>query len=89
MELLPPGWQDLSAEGVVILGVIMLMLGWLVPKRIYDRQMADKDATIQFQRETIAALTSAATNLAIPAKTAAAALRSIAREADTPKGGDE
>ena len=89
MDVLPPGWQNVSAEGLVALVVIAVLLGWLVPKRWHDRAMADKDATIEWQRKAIESLTGATTNLAVSAKTSAAALRSVARETDAPKGGDE
>lgn len=95
MDLLPPGWEDLGAKGLVTLGVLMIALGWLIPKRWHDRAMKDKDDTIAFQRETIkeqdsiiARLTTATQNLTVPAHTAATALRSIAREAEK-KAGDE
>ncbi len=95
MEVLPLGWEDLGAKGLVVLFVLMIFLGWLIPKRQHDREMRDKDATIEFQRgtiekqtDTIGRLTTATQNLAVPAHTAATALRSIAREAEK-KVGDE
>lgn len=88
MELLPPGWEDLGAKGLVVLFVLMIFLGWLIPKRWHERAMADKDETIRVQRETIEKLTTATQNLTVPAHTAATALRSIAREAES-KAGDE
>ncbi len=95
MEVLPLGWEDLGAKGLVVLFVLMVLLGWLIPKRQHDRAMGDKDRTIAFQRDTIekqadtiGRLTTATHNLAVPAHTAATALRSIAREAEK-KAGDE
>jgi hypothetical protein len=84
---LPPGWQDLSAQGLVGLFVLMVFLGWLIPKRLQDKRDAEKDATIAFQRETIEKLTGAVQDLTITAHTGPIALRSIAKQAD--KGGDE
>jgi hypothetical protein len=84
---LPPGWQDLSAQGLVGLFVLMVFLGWLIPKRLQDKRDAEKDATIAFQRETIEKLTGAVQDLTITAHTGTIALRSIAKQADM--GGDE
>jgi hypothetical protein len=91
VDVLPPGWEDISAKGLVALFVVMTFLGWLIPKRWHERAMRDKDETIARQRrqldealETNARLTTAVQNLTVPAHTAATALRSIAREA----GGD-
>lgn len=84
---LPPGWQDLSAQGLVGLFVLMVFLGWLIPKRLQDKRDAEKDATIAFQRETIEKLTGAVQDLTITAHTGPIALRSIAKQAD--KAGDE
>ena len=88
MDVLPPGWEDLSAKGLVALFVVMTFLGWLIPKRWHERAMRDKDETIARQRrqldaalETNAKLTTAVQNLTVPAHTAATALRSIAKEA--------
>ena len=86
MEL-PPGWQDLSAQGLVGLFVLMVFLGWLIPKRLQDKRDAEKDDTIRFQRETIEKLTTAVQDLTITAHTGPIALRSIAKQAD--KAGDE
>lgn len=87
MDVLPPGWQDLSAQGLVALFVLMVFLGWLIPKRLQDKRDAEKDATIKFQRETIEKLTAAVQDLTITAHTGPIALRSIAQHAD--KAGDE
>jgi hypothetical protein len=84
---LPPGWQDLSAQGLVALFVLMVFLGWLIPKRLQDKRDAEKDATIAFQRETIEKLTGAVQDLTVTAHTGPIALRSIAKQAD--KAGDE
>lgn len=95
MEILPPGWEDIGAKGLVVLFVLMVFLGWLIPKRWFDRAMSDKDRVIREQAETIKTLTSANTNFAaalqdltITAHTSQIALRSIAKRADE-KGGDE
>lgn len=95
MDLLPTGWESLGAKGLVAIFVVMVLLGWLVPKRQLDREIAAKNAaleeaheTIAVQRETIERLTKATQNLAVPANTAAMALRSIAKSAEA-KGGDE
>ena len=87
MELLPPGWEDLGAKGLVVLFVLMIFLGWLIPKRWYDRAMREKDETIAFQRESIEALTSAAQANAVSVQTAAYALHAIEKQAT--KAGDE
>lgn len=89
MDVLPPGWEDLSAKGLVALFVVMVLLGWLIPKRWHERAMREKDETIAFQRDAIEKLTSATQNLAVPAHTSATALRQIAKAADASKGGDE
>lgn len=96
MDVLPPGWEDLTAKAIVGLGVLMIFLGWLIPKRTHEREMRDKDAaiadrdeTISFQRETIDRLTTATQNLAVPAHTAATALRHISKAAEAAQGGDE
>lgn len=93
--VLPAGWEDLGAKGLVVLFVLMIFLGWMIPKRSHDREIkakddiiADKNQTIRVQRKTIEELTQATQNLAIPANTAATALRSIAKEAEK-KAGDE
>ena len=95
---LPPGWEDLTAKGIVAFGVLMVFLGWLIPKRTHEREMRDKDETIARQRKQLddaiennARLTSAVQNLVVPANTSATALRSIAKEAEKPRatGGDE
>lgn len=38
MELLPPGWEDIGAKGLVVLFVLLIFLGWLIPKRSADRR---------------------------------------------------
>ena len=87
MEILPPGWQDIGAQGLVVLFVLMIFLGWLLPKRWVDRSMREKDETIAFQRQTIEALTSAAQANAVSVQTAAYALHAIEKQAT--KAGDE
>lgn len=87
MELLPPGWQDIGAQGLVVLFVLMIFLGWLLPKRWVDKAMREKDETIAFQRETIESLTSAAQANAVSVQTAAYALHAIEKQAT--KAGDE
>lgn len=86
--VLPAGWEDLGAKGLVVLFVLMIFLGWLLPKRWVDKQLADKDETIRIQRETIDKLTTANQNFAVSAHTAATGLRQIAKEAEK-KAGDE
>lgn len=81
MDVLPPGWEDLTAKALLGIAFFMVFLGWLIPKRTHEREMRDKDATIAVQRETIERLTTATQNLAVSANTSAAALRSIAKEA--------
>lgn len=95
MDLLPAGWESLGAKGLVAIFVVMVLLGWLIPKRQLDRELAAKSAalheaneTIAVQRETIERLTNATQSLAVSANTSAMALRSISKSAE-PKGGDE
>lgn len=90
MDILPPGWEDLSAKGLVALFVVLIFVGWLIPKRWHERAMREKDDTIARQRdqldkalETNARLTTAVQNLTVPAHTAATALRQIAKEANS------
>lgn len=87
MELLPPGWEDIGAKGLVVLFVLMIFLGWLIPKRWHDRAMRDKDETIAYQRETIDSLTAAAQSSAVSMQTAAHALRAVEKQAEK-AGGD-
>lgn len=89
MDVIPPGWVDLGATGLLALVFLFVILGWLVPKRVLDRALAERDETIRMQRETIERLTNATQNLAVPAHTASVALRSIASQAESSKGGDE
>lgn len=93
MELLPPGWEDLGAKGLVVLFVLLIFLGWLIPKRWVDKMMREKDRiidgqgeTIRVQRKTIEELTAANQDFAVGNYTAAHALRSVAK---APKAGDE
>lgn len=85
--VLPTGWENLGAKGLVAMFVVMVFLGWLIPKRLQDKRDVEKDATIRFQRETIESLTSAVQDLTITAHTGPIALRSIANQAE--KAGDE
>jgi hypothetical protein len=92
--VLPTGWEDLGAKGLVVLFVLMIFLGWLIPKpwvsRLMadkDKQLASKDHQLDVKDETIDRLTRAVQDLTVTAHTGPIALRSIAREAD--KGGDE
>lgn len=87
MDVLPPGWESLGVRGLLTLAVLMVLLGWLIPKRIQDKRDAEKDATIAFQRETIERMTTALQDLTVTAHTGPIALRSIAQQAD--KAGDE
>lgn len=89
MDVLPPGWEDLSAKGLVALFVVMVFLGWLIPKRLQDKRDAEKDATIADQRRTIERLTEATQNFAVSANTSAMALRQIAKAAEAAKDGDD
>ena len=36
--LLPPGWEDIGAKGLVVLFVLLIFAGWLIPKRSVDRR---------------------------------------------------
>lgn len=98
MDILPPGWEDLTAKGIVAVAVLMVFLGWLIPKRTHDREIRERDETIARQRaqldkalETNSRLTTAVQNLTVPAHTSATALRAIAKEAGDPraKAGDD
>lgn len=84
--VLPPGWEDLGAKGLVVLFVLMIFLGWLIPKRWVDKIIRDKDETIRVQRRTIQDLTTATQDLAVGNYTAAHALHTVAEPA---KSGDE
>lgn len=95
MELLPPGWQDIGAQGLVVLFVLAILLGWLIPKRWVDKQLADKDrqlsekdAQIAVKDEAIERLTTAVQDLTVTAHTGQLALRGIHQEAQK-KAGDE
>lgn len=48
---LAPG--DVGAGGVLVIVVLMVLAGWLVPKRTVDRLLEDRDATIAAGNETI------------------------------------
>ena len=87
MDLLPPGWQDLGAQGLVVLFVLMIFLGWLIPKRWVDRQLRDKDSQITRLTDANDRLIAAVQDLTITAHTGPIALRSIANQAE--KAGDE
>ena len=94
MDLLPPGWEDIGAKGLVVLFVLLIFLGWLLPKRWVDKMLAEKDKvnadqaeTIRVQRKTIDELTAANQDFAVGNYTAAHALHSVAKV--TPKAGDE
>lgn len=87
MEILPPGWEDIGAKGLVALFVLLVFLGWLVPRWMVRKMLADKDAQIALKDETIERLTVALQDLAITAHTGPIALRSIANQAK--KAGDE
>jgi hypothetical protein len=85
--VLPTGWEDIGAKGLVVLFVLMIFLGWLIPKRWVDRQLSDKDKQIAMLTEANDRLTRALQDLTVTAHTGPIALRSIAREADK-AGGD-
>ena len=53
-ELAP--FASLTPAGLLGLVVLMIMLGYLVPLRIVRGRLADKDAVISEQRQTIAVL---------------------------------
>ena len=89
MDVLPPGWEDLTAKALLGLGVMLIFLGWLIPKRTHERELKERDETILFQRETIDRLTTAVQNYAVSAHTGSTALRQISKAADASKGGDE
>jgi hypothetical protein len=95
--VLPTGWEDLGAKGLVVLFVLMVFFGLMLPRRWVDKMLRTNDAswrrlvddqaeTIRVQRKTIEALTAANQDFAVGNYTAAHALRSVAR---SPKAGDE
>lgn len=88
-QLLPPGWEELGAKGLVVLFVVMIFLGWLIPKRWVDKIIADKDAQLAMKDETIDRLTRAVQDLTVTAHTAPIALRSLDRQAQQNRAGDE
>lgn len=53
-ELAP--YLSFTPEGLLGLVVVMVLLGYLVPLRIVRGRLADKDAVIAEQRQTIAIL---------------------------------
>ena len=47
MELLPPGWETIGAKSLVVLFVLLIFLGWLVPKRSVDRREAQLENALR------------------------------------------
>jgi len=88
VDILPPGWEDLGAKGLVVLFCLMIFLGWLIPKRWHERAMSDKDHRIATLEEANDRLISALQDLTVSAQTGPIALRSIAKQAEK-KAGDE
>lgn len=44
---------DLGAGGFVAIIMLMIIFGWLIPKRQHERELADKDAQIVAKDKTI------------------------------------
>lgn len=88
MDVLPPGWEDLSARGLLGLVVLLVLLGWLIPKRLQDKRDAEKDATIDFQRRTIESLTGSVQKQTVNGDLTVSLLRSIDRTANEKGGGE-
>lgn len=43
----------LSPYGIIALGIISILRGWLVPKISHDARVADKDAQIDYLRKAL------------------------------------
>lgn len=55
MTLPPLPWEDLGAGALVSLIVILVLIGWLIPKRTYDREIKGKnDEIANLRRANIA-----------------------------------
>lgn len=81
MEFLPAGWQDIGSQGLVVLFVLAILLGWLIPRRWHERALADRDSQIDALRQANENLIAALQDLTVTAHTAPIALRSLTREA--------
>ena len=94
MDVLPPGWQDIGAQGLVVLFVLLIFLGWMIPRSTVLKQIAvlesrisDKDEQIRDLREANDRMLNALQDLTVTAHTGPIALRSIQQQAE--KAGDE
>lgn len=91
MDALPDlsQFDKVGVVGLCVFIVIGFAFEWIVPGRSHRREILRLQGTIDKQNETIERLTTATQNLAVPAHTAATALRQIAKAAESTKGGDE
>ena len=88
VEFLPPGWEDIGAKGLVVLFVLMVFLGWLIPRWMVRKMLADKDAQIAKLTAANDKLIAAVQDLTVTAHTAPIALRGIAKQAEKQAGDD-
>lgn len=86
--LIPPGIKDLGLGGLVILGLLSLMRGWLLPRSIHlDRiadlkeQLAEKNNRIAFLQAALEKRDKQIDDLIDNGAVAAGALEAIRREA--------
>ena len=53
-ESLGIGLAQTGPWGVIVFGVVSILRGWLIPRRVHLDRVADLKAAIDAQRETIA-----------------------------------